>query len=177
MRFSLNEALADLAKREASSLSTIWLALGASIGVYVLAGGMFSQAGEAASLTRARVTMGAVDLPLSTVRWAFIALGLGLLAGAAFVARVLLTDARVVAHSSGPNHEIRVINGFAYLRRYSFLAWGLAEGVILLGTLLAIMSGRPLDMFPFIIAGATSLLLLKPERQSLVDLAGRMAGN
>jgi hypothetical protein len=174
VRFSLNEALAELAAREAASLTTVWFALGASIGVYVLAGGMFSDAGEAASISRAQVTLGAIQVSLEAVRWGMVALGLSLLVATAFVARVHLQDDRVVANATGPTDEARIVNGFAYLRKYSFLAWALAEVVILIGTLLAILSSRPLDMFPFVIAGGTSLFLLKPERVSLIALADRM---
>ena len=176
MGFSLDEALEELAKREAGTLTTIWLALGVSVGVYVVVGSMLAGANDPVALRRAQVQLGQLEVSLAVVRWAFILLGLVLLAGAAWVARTYLSDGSVIANASGDTQEARLSSGFAYLRRYSFIAWGLAEGVILIGTLLAILSGRALDLLPFAIAGGTGLFLLKPEVLSLVELAEKMAG-
>ncbi len=172
----LNEAMEEFAKREAGILTTIWLALGLSVGVYVVVGSMLAGANDPVALQRAQVSLGPIEISLVVVRWAFILLGLTLLGGAAWVARTYLSDGNVIANSSGDSQEARLANGFAYLKRYSFLAWGLSEGVILMGTLLAILSGRALDLLPFAIAGGTGLFLLKPEVLSLVELAEKMAG-
>lgn len=176
MGYYVDSAIEELAKREAGSLSAVWLALGVSIGAYMMVGGLFAGRNEAASIQRAVVTAGGFEVSLSAVRWTFILVSLALLAGAAWVSRRQLGVAAVVRHAVGADDDTRVLSGFAYLRKYSFVAWGLAEAVILLGTLLAILTGRALDMLPFAIAGATSLFLLKPETASLLELAEHMCG-
>lgn len=176
MELSLDETMEELAKREAGILTTIWFALAASVGVYVVVGSMLAGSNDPVALQRAQVQLGQFEVSLVVVRWAFILLGLALLAGAAWVARTYLSDGNVIANASGDTQEARMTSGFAYLRRYSFIAWGLAEGVILAGTLLAILSGRSVDLLPFAIAGGTGLFLLKPEVPSLVELAEKMAG-
>lgn len=174
MSYGMDENVEELAKREAGMLGAVWLALGVSIGAYVLVGSMFAGRNEAAAVSRAVVEVGAVEVPLSAVRWGSIVLSLALLAGAAWVSRRLLAVPVVVGHARGDDDDARIASGFAYLRKYSFVAWGLAEAVILVGTLLAILTGRALDMFPFAVAGGTSLFLLKPEAASLIELAGAM---
>ncbi len=169
----MDPMLQELAKREARLLTTIWLALAISVGVYMLVGAMFSGSGNEVS-RRAFVEIGTLELGLGTVRIIFITLAFGLLGATAWVSRRQLADDVILDHSTGATDEDKVANGFAYLKRYSLLAWGLAEGVILAGTLLAIMTGRPIDVIPYAIAGATSLFLLKPEELSLIDLATRM---
>lgn len=148
MDYRVDSGIEDLAKREAGSLSAIWLALGVSIGAYVFVGSLFAGRNEAASIERAVVSAGGIEVSLSAVRWAFITASLGLLGAAAWVSRKLLGVPAVVSHAVGADDDARVVSGFAYLRKYSFVAWGLAEAVILLGTLLAILTGRAIDMLP-----------------------------
>lgn len=164
----------EVSERESRHLMTIWFALVVSIGVYVLLGSIFAGANQPASLTRATAEWGGIRVALGTLRWAVILVSLGLLFGAAFVARRMLGEQRVLAHAHGATADERIRSGFAYLKLYTLVSWGLAESVILLGTLWAILSGQQLAVFPFAIAGGTALFVLKPEQVSLLQLAQKM---
>ena len=164
-----------MAERESRNLLTIWVALVFSIGVYVLLGSIFAGAGEPVSVSRATVELGSIHLALSTVRWGVIVGSLGLLFAAGWVSHHFLIEHRILAHSEGRTPEERLRSGFAYLKFYTLLSWGLAESVILVGTLWAIVSGQQLAVFPFAIAGGTALFILKPEQPSLLQLGDRMS--
>lgn len=166
--------LLDAARTEARSLGTVWTALGMSVGVYVVIGSLLAGKTEPASLSRAVVQIGNLEAPLAGVRIFFILAAMALLTGAAWVSRTYLSDVSVVAGTVGVTPGERLASGFAHLRKFSMIAWGCADGVVLAGALLAILSGRALDMLPFAVAGATGLLLLKPEEPSLLELADRM---
>ncbi len=171
----VTEVLQETSRREAKHLLTVWFALGASIGVYVLLGSIFAGESGPVSLSRARVDFGPASIGLAALRWGVISASLLLLLAAGIIAHRFLGEGAVMAHARGNTAEERMRAGFAYLRRYSLLAWASAELVILVGTLWAILSGQQLAVIPFAIAGGTALFLLKPEEVSLMQLADRMA--
>ncbi len=167
----MDEAYEQQARSEARTLSTIWLALVFSVAVYVLLGAAMATDQEPAALQRAVVRFGSLEVALALVRTGVMALGVALLAGAAVVARGYLAEGAVLARSRGADEQERLVSGFGHLRRFSILAWILAQTVILIGALWAMLSGRVFELLPFAVAGGTALLMLKPEEAALVDLA------
>jgi hypothetical protein len=172
---SVDELLEEQARREARNLLTIWGALAASVAVYVFLGSIFAGDRDPPALHRAVVHLGSLQFPLSGVRMGMICLALALLMGCAWVAKTRLGERAILANSIGRTAEDRVRSGFAYLKRFSIAAWIMAQTVILLGTLWSMMSGRVLEIFPFAVAGAVGLLMMKPEELPLLGLAREMA--
>ena len=170
----MTEELENIAKREAGSLGLRWSAMIVTVGVYVFVGSLLAGANDPVALERAVVSLGPLEAPLAFVRWFFILLAFGLLGGTVWVARNRLSDAAVMAQSRGDEPSVRLAGGFSHLKTNSLLAWGLADGVALAGTLLAMLTGRKLEILPFAIASGTALLLLKPEQPVVMELAEKM---
>lgn len=171
----MREDAEEMARREAKELAAMWLAMAVAVAVSLVVAGLLAGGRDAAVLERATVRLGALEVRLALVRWASVVCALGLLAAAGWMAHRRLAETVVLAHAMGETELARLQSGFSHLRRYSLAAWALAEAVALVGALLSILTGRTIDVLPYAIAGGTTLMLLKPEVPSLMELAGKMS--
>jgi hypothetical protein len=141
------------------AVQSVWFALLASMGSYAVVGWVLARA------------VGPLEPdPTSPVRLVLQAAGLGTAVVAVVLGRLLLQPERLAASAAGTRSPYQQILG------QHVIVYAVAETPAMLGLVLYLVGGSPVDLAVFVALGALALALVYPRRaawDALVAALGR----